>query len=377
MINEISLYIHIPFCKSKCNYCDFLSFSCNSIKEQKLYVDALCNEIMEYEELSSDYIVRSIFIGGGTPSILDETYIELIMLTIKQIWNIKEEAEITIESNPDSLTYKKLVAYKKVGINRLSIGLQSANDEELNILGRPHNYDQFTAAFNSARAAGFDNINIDIMSALPNQSFGSYGTTLAKVLAHRPEHISSYSLIIEEGTPFYEDDNIIDSLPDEDADRKMYSQTKRLLKASGYNRYEISNYAKIGYECKHNIVYWNGGHYLGLGLGASSYVDGVRFKNGDDLQEYIKYGAVSIREEGKKLTVEEKMEEYMFLGLRLMKGISIERFNELFDEDIYNIYGDIIHKYKEIGLLIIDEDNIRFSDSGIDVSNQILSEFII
>ncbi len=377
MINEISLYIHIPFCKSKCNYCDFLSFSCNNIKEQKLYVDVLCNEIMEYKELSKNYIVSSIFIGGGTPSILDETYIELIMLTINQVWDVKVNAEITIESNPDSLTYKKLLAYKKVGINRLSIGLQSANDEELRVLGRPHNYDQFTAAFNSGRAAGFDNINIDVMSALPNQSFGSYGTTLAKVLAHRPEHISSYSLIIEEGTPFYEDDNIIDSLPDEDTDRKMYSQTKRLLKASGYSRYEISNYAKKGYECRHNIVYWTGGQYLGLGLGASSYVDGVRFKNGDDLQEYIKYGAVSIREEGKRLTIEEKMEEYMFLGLRLMKGISIERFNKLFDEDIYNIYGDIIHKYEEIGLLIIDEDNIRFSDSGIDVSNQILSAFII
>lgn len=375
MIKPLSLYIHIPFCKQKCNYCDFLSFSCDEIPVRKAYIKALCNQIASYKDTTSDYIVISIFIGGGTPSILDKEYISCIMNSVRKNFNIKEDAEITIEGNPDSLNLDKLMAYKELGINRLSIGLQSTNDSELKILGRVHNYDQFLAAYKSARQAGFDNINIDIMSALPGQSFASYGSTLAKVLALQPEHISSYSLIIEEGTPFFDSEEILHSLPDEDLDRQMYAQTKRLLKQAGFHRYEISNYAKIGKECMHNKVYWTGGDYIGLGIGAASFFDGCRYVNTRDIYEYIE--DAEIISDKTIETTKDFMEEYMYLGLRLMEGISISNFYELFGCDIFDVYGRIISRYIELSLMEVDGDRLKFTDAGIDVSNQILAEFIM
>ena len=279
MSRYVSLYVHIPFCAVKCKYCDFLSFDGESYQTMLRYVDALCQEIKLYAPIVDEYTVRSIFIGGGTPSILDESLITNIMAFIKQTFKLEKNAEVTIEANPGTLRHQKLTGYKLAGINRISIGLQSADDEMLKRLGRLHNYDQFVASFKAARRAGFDNINIDVMSGLPGQTIHSYVDTLSKVLDYGPEHISAYSLSIEEGTPFASDESVLNDLPPEMIDRRMYEITKKLLSAKGYDRYEFSNYAKPGYECIHNMVYWTGGEYIGLGLGASSYFQGKRFNN--------------------------------------------------------------------------------------------------
>lgn len=377
----LGLYIHIPFCVRKCNYCDFLSFPCDSYAKRKEYIYALIKQIEDYKEISRDYLVDSIFIGGGTPSILDEDLVVLLFKKLKEVFNIDRDAEITIEGNPDSLNTSKLKCYKSLGINRLSIGLQSTNDNELKVLGRPHNMTQFINAYNSARAVGFSNINIDIMSALPGQNMELYGRTLAKVIDFSPEHISSYSLIIEEGTNFYNNQQILASLPDEDLDRKMYDFTKQILKRAGYSRYEISNYSKKGYACKHNVKYWTGGDYIGLGLGASSCFEGERYRIVDDINMYIDLCNSNQMEELKKdcikLSVKDMIEEYMFLGLRLIKGVSILEFNERFDKDIYEIYGEVIDKYVESQHIKIDGDLISLTDKGLDVCNHVMADFLI
>ncbi len=239
---DLSLYIHIPFCKSKCIYCDFLSFGACRYEEQAQYVKALCKEIGSYTDIAKDYKIRTIFIGGGTPSYINDNFIEDIMDAVKQTFVVDEDAEITIEGNPDSLTRDKLRTYHAIGINRLSIGLQSANDAMLATLNRVHNYDQFIAAYQSARQEGFTNINVDLMSGLPGETADSYIRTLAKVAELNPEHISAYSLIVEEGTPLEQRDDLLDLLPSEEEDRKLYAKTKMFLKNSGYERYEISNY---------------------------------------------------------------------------------------------------------------------------------------
>ena len=292
----LSLYVHIPFCKAKCNYCDFLSFGGCGYSEQKQYVSALCKEIEAYRPISDEYSIRTIFFGGGTPSFIEASFIEQIMQTIHSVFKVDLKAEITIEGNPDSLLKDKLAVYRSAGINRLSIGLQSANDDLLKVLGRVHNYDQFVAAYSSARQVGFSNINIDIMSGLPGETSESYVRTLAKVVELQPEHISAYSLIVEDGTPLCENDELLDLLPSEEMDRQLYAKTKMLLKNSGYDRYEISNYSKKEYECRHNLVYWTGGEYLGVGLGASSYLqvwlddehcERVRFHGVESMDEYL------------------------------------------------------------------------------------------
>ena len=287
MSKYVSLYVHIPFCAVKCKYCDFLSFDGESYGTMLRYVDSLCQEIKLYAPIADDYIVRSVFIGGGTPSILDESLIINIMAFIRKTFTLDRDAEITIEANPGTLRHQKLNGYKTAGINRISIGLQSADDDMLKKMGRLHNYDQFVASYNAARRAGFDNINIDVMSGLPGQTIHTFVDTLSKVIDYQPEHISVYSLSIEPGTPFANDPEILESLPPDMIDRRMYEITKKLLAAHGYDRYEISNYAKSGYECKHNMVYWTGGDYIGFGIGASSYFQGKRFNNMIDIFNYI------------------------------------------------------------------------------------------
>lgn len=378
-MRDVSLYIHIPFCKSKCYYCDFLSFPGCTVSEHKRYVEALIEEIKAYGDVAirNDYIVKTIFIGGGTPSILDGAYIRQIVETIYSVFVVSMDVEFTIEGNPDSLCTDKLKLYKEIGINRLSIGLQSAVDDELKIIGRPHNYDQFVAAYNSARQCKFHNINIDIMSDLPTQTFKSYGSTLARVLSFAPEHISAYSLILEENTPFFYDEEIKRLIPDEEIDRKMYAQTKKLLSISGYNRYEISNYSKTGYECRHNLTYWSGGDYIGVGLGSSGYIEGYRYSNISDMREYIEANPKDKICDRHILSRKDMIEEYMFLGLRKIKGISVEEFSSRFEENIYGLYGDVISKYIDMELLIIDKDNLRFTDKGLDICNQVLSDFLL
>lgn len=381
MKQPISLYIHIPFCMRKCSYCDFLSFSGCSEQLQKDYIHQLFREMDYYKEIAKDYRVQTIFIGGGTPSLLQEGLMEQLFQQIYSIWRIEEGAEITIESNPGTINAKKLIEYRTCGINRLSIGLQSADNEELKRLGRIHNYEQFVANYKLAREAGFQNINVDIMAALPGQSQSSFGKTLAKVVELKPEHISVYSLIVEEGTPLAENHELLSALPTEVTERRMYKYTKSILNSMGYERYEISNYAKPGCACRHNQVYWKGGEYLGFGLGASSYWNGMRFENTKDMQEYMADWTLDDISMLRKNVVldsrKSQMEEFMFLGLRLMQGVSKEEFQRRFDVPMEEVYGKVIQTYVEQGLLTWNQEYLRLTDAGIDVSNVVMADFLL
>ena len=381
MRQPISLYLHIPFCVKKCHYCDFLSFPGCSLSQQAEYVDAMIQEIHEYREAAEDYEVKTIFLGGGTPSLLEEELVERLFHELYSVWRAAPETEITIEANPGTLSREKLIGYHTIGINRLSLGLQSTIAQELETIGRIHNYEQFLANYYLAREAGFDNINIDIMSALPGQTLISYGKTLERILKLQPEHISSYSLILEEGTDFWENAEIEHALPSEQTERIMYHYTKKCLQNAGYERYEISNYAKPGYACIHNQVYWTGGEYLGLGLGAASYWKGARFSNTPDIEEYMENcSRARITENRKEIvtaTQKSRMEEYMFLGLRMIRGISIREFERRFGIPMDWIYGTVIRSYIGQGLLKIEQDRLMLTERGIDVSNSVMADFLL
>lgn len=398
---EMSLYIHIPFCVKKCNYCDFLSFS-SSDTVKKQYIKALCQEIESFfavqkqeKDNTEEIIIKTIFFGGGTPSILEAKQIEELMDAVRKTFAIATDAEITIEMNPGTIKREKLETYQTIGINRLSIGLQTTDNERLKVLGRVHTYEQFLENYKMARELGFQNISVDLMSALPKESIKDYQKDLERVLQLEPEHISSYSLIIEEGTPFYDNDEILDHLPSEEEDRAMYELTEQMLLERGYHRYEISNYAKTGKESRHNSVYWTGGEYVGFGLGASSYLRsdhpylqdskeqleqyyGVRFKNETNIKKYIQNSYVPIleKEEVTFLSKQEAMEEFMFLGLRMMQGIKEQQFLEQFHISVQSVYGDVVEKFVGMGLLEQTDGRICFTKKGIDVSNSILCEFL-
>lgn len=382
------VYIHVPFCVSKCLYCDFIS-SCGSEKDMDKYQKALINEINQTEICGQ---ADSIFFGGGTPSVYPVEHIAEIIEVLKQKDVISNNAEMTIEVNPGTVDMPKLKSYLDMGINRLSIGLQSADDTELKTLGRIHGYHEFLTTFENARRAGFGNINVDLMSAIPGQTVTSYENTLRKVMTLAPEHISAYSLIIEEETPFYkmygetsdskdEEKTGRMKLPSEEEEREMYYLTKRYLAENGYARYEISNYSKSGYECRHNIKYWSRNDYYGFGTAAASLVNNERYVNTEDRNYYIQENGNphKIKKEQMKLTISEQMEEFMFLGLRKMNGVSYEEFKEYFHRDIDEIYKDVIDKEIKNGLLIKDEKKLRvyLSERGIDVSNMVMAEFLL
>lgn len=374
---SLSLYIHIPFCVKKCEYCDFLSFAAEDIVKER-YVECLLKEISLRAKAYKDRIVKTVFIGGGTPTVISVALMQKILDSVYENFMVDREAEVSMECNPGTVNEDKLVRYHQMGINRLSIGLQSANDDELKVLGRVHDYRQFLETFHGARKAGFDNINIDLMAALPDQTVDGYCETLNKVIALKPEHISSYSLIVEEGTPFYERQEKL-HFPTEDEDREMYELTEKILLKNGYHRYEISNYAKDGKVCAHNIVYWTGGQYLGLGLGAASYTDGCRYKNPMILSEYEKMvtdGELRM-EECEVLSIKEKMEEFMFLGLRMIQGISKKEFEERFGVSVEAVYENLPERLVKEGLLCMEGDRIRLTAYGIDVSNYVLAQFLL
>lgn len=381
---ELELYIHIPFCIKKCNYCDFLSAP-GKDEARKLYLETLVKDMKQKSLLYEDYMVTSIFIGGGTPSVLEAEEIKSLMTALYESFQINDLAEITIEANPGTLTYEKLMTYKTCNINRLSLGLQSANNRELKLLGRIHTYEDFKESFDLARKCGFSNINVDIMSALPEQTTATWKGTLENVIQLDPEHVSAYSLIIEENTPFYETyiednkqrerGNSPQILPREETEREMYYLTQELLTAEGYQRYEISNYAKQGRECQHNIGYWTGKEYLGLGLGAASYIAGRRFKNISDLQLYCKENFYP--EEEIVLSPKEQMEEFMFLGLRMIRGVSKSRFYRLFQKSMDRVYNQEIESLKKEGLLFIRGDFVGLTTKGLDVSNYVLAQFLL
>ena len=372
--SPMEIYVHIPFCIKKCDYCDFLSGP-SGPKEQADYVDALLEEINAAEE-GKGRSVSSVFIGGGTPSVLDERFIGEILNHIRRKFQIADYAEITIEVNPGTADRNKLQAYRTYGINRLSIGLQSPDDRELKILGRIHNYEQFLETYRSAREAGFDNINIDLMSAIPEQTYEDWEKNLRTVAGLSPEHISAYSLIIEEGTPFGERKL---KLPDEDTEYRMYENTAGILEEYGFHQYEISNYAKGGRECRHNKGYWQRIDYLGLGLGASSLLDHMRFSNTADMKEYIGNSAFpdKIRQNMESLTEADEMAEFMFLGLRMTEGVSMEAFAEYFGKNMENVYGEVLKKHLEIGMLEQKGDRIYLSRKGIHVSNGVMADFLL
>lgn len=392
---ELSLYIHIPFCVRKCGYCDFLSAPADE-KARDRYVQALLMEIERYQGTeTADRKIKTLYIGGGTPSILSVDQLDCIMQKIKYTFNFCDDIEASMEMNPGTASKEKCRALYQMGINRLSIGLQSTNDMELKTLGRIHSYEDFINTYTWCREAGFQNINVDLMAALPYQTVESYTTGLRKIIRLAPEHISAYSLILEEGTPFYQKYNSgCYPLPDEEQERLMYRETEQILAQAGYERYEISNYAKKGYACRHNLVYWQGGDYLGLGFGSSSYMDGVRFHNTTDLNTYVNQGAyVEDREE---LSVQAKMEEFMFLGLRVMAGVSGTEFEKRFGKTMEDVYGDVLRKHEEEGLLQIERkedrkeaaaaepakgktniEKVMLTTNGVDVSNYVFADFLL
>ena len=438
MGKKLQLYLHIPFCVKKCDYCDFLSFPVEEDKEEcreretlseessvnpslmfgqifsvneklrEQYIKALVGEIQSAKDRFKDYKVNTIFMGGGTPSILSCKEVNEIFSALRKSFVIDKDAEITIEANPGTVTKEKLATWKEIGINRVSIGLQSAKDEELKLLGRIHTYKQFKETFSFLRENGFSNINVDLISGVPGQTMESYMETLHKVIELNPEHISAYGLMIEEGTKFWEvyeggdrRDNHEDgrgfgkccslkdgtnpmkdwypNLPSEEVERQMYKTTRMQLEQYGYHRYEISNYAKEGFECKHNLGYWERVDYLGIGLGAASLIGNVRFHQVEDLGEYVKmfaFAKESPPEDIMILNEKEQMEEFMFLGLRKTKGISKTQFYEKFERSIDGVYGRVLMELERESLIEINDDKIKLTEKGIDISNVVFAEFI-
>ncbi|WP_294400732.1 radical SAM family heme chaperone HemW [uncultured Clostridium sp.] len=374
-MKEMSLYIHIPFCKQKCLYCDFPSYS-GKEKFIDEYIKALNKEILDK---CRKYKIISIFIGGGTPSYLDEKNLESLLKTINLL-SFSENMEFTVECNPGTLNEEKLFIMKNNNVNRISMGLQSTNDNLLKEIGRIHTFEEFKKNYHSARKAGFKNINMDLMFGLPDQKVEDWIATLEDAVSLNPEHISAYSLIIEEGTCFYKlynNDKL--NLPSEEEERMMYVLTKNFLEGHGYHQYEISNYSKNGRECFHNKIYWKCNEYLGLGVSASSFIEEKRFKNIDSISEYIEKinNGEDVTEEVHVNNLNDDMEEFMFMGLRMIEGISIKEFKKRFGKDVFEIYDDAIKNNVQKGLLVSNSEKLYLSPKGIELSNYVMSDFIL
>lgn len=379
---DLMVYLHIPFCVKKCAYCDFLSGPCTP-EAQEEYLQALLREIEAHRAELKGKHITSIFFGGGTPSLVSPEWIGRILQKLEEYGDFAKDIEITMECNPGTANQEKLLGYRRAGVNRLSIGLQSAKDEELQLLGRIHNRKQFYEVYEGAAAAGFENINVDLISALPGQTPDTFGETLKEVLNLRPAptHISVYSLILEEGTPFYERYQAGEftgklALPTEEQDREIYAVTGKMLAQAGYEQVEISNYAKPGYDCRHNCGYWLRRDYLGFGLGAASLYEEKRFTNTSDMSDY-KNHSEDCREDLQVLTRREQMEETMFLGLRMNKGVEKERFRYLFGVSMEEVYGTVIEKNCRDGLLVQDEKTVALTDKGRDLSNYVMAQFLM
>lgn len=382
MLNELGIYIHIPFCKQKCYYCDFVSYS-NKCSEVKEYIESLKKEIEEFD--FSNYKVTSIYIGGGTPSYIDSIYIVEILSELKEKLKCNliefKDIEITIELNPGTVDTKKLNDYKKSGINRLSIGLQSTKNDILKKIGRIHTYQEFLEIYKLARETGLKNINIDLMIGIPGQKIGDLKNTLQDIIKLEPEHISVYSLIIEENTPIekmLENGEI--KLPDEDLERNMYWYVKNTLELNGYNHYEISNFAKLGKESKHNLNCWNQEEYIGFGVAAHSYLNGIRFSNTINVEEYIQHIENNRKKENIQIeenqSLEDKKNEFMMLGFRKIQGVDIARFKEKFIDNPIFLYREKLNKLVEEGLIEVDLNHIKLTNKGIDLANLVFEEFV-
>ena len=378
-MRKVGIYIHIPFCKQKCFYCDFLSY-CDKTKFIDKYIDCLKKEI-ESKSNKNEIVIDTIYIGGGTPSVIDGKLIMEVLETIKENFNIEKEAEITIEVNPGTVDEEKLKLYKDVGINRISMGLQSANNDFLKMLGRIHTYEEFLECFNLARSVGFKNINVDLMLGLPKQTLNDIEESIEKVINIEPEHVSVYSLIVEDGTKLARDiKNGRLNLPEEETERKMYWKVKKILQDNGYTHYEISNFAKKGYESKHNMNCWNQKEYLGFGASSHSYFKSVRYSNIEDIEEYIdniSKGKIAKNKEVHEIqTIEDSKKEYMLLGLRKIEGVNITEFkNKFVDNPIY-LFRKELSKLAREDLIEIYENSIKLTDKGLDLANVVWKEFV-
>lgn len=379
----MELYIHIPFCIRKCAYCDFLSAPADQ-ETIAQYMDSLKKQLVRQAASFQGKKIDTVFIGGGTPTILLPDQMSELLETIQNNYALAENVEFTVEANPGTLTAGKVRALAGGGVNRVSLGLQSASGQELRLLGRIHTYEDFLRSYGLLREGGIRNINVDLMSALPGQTISSYEKTLHRVLSLHPEHISAYSLIIEEGTPFYEqyreDERLRDAgeepklLPSEECERAMYELTGALLLDYGYERYEISNYAKAGFACRHNIGYWTGEDYLGVGLGASSYIEGTRFCNTSELRKYLEEDFAPRDEQ--KLSKADRMAEFFYLGLRLTAGVEKSEFVGRFGMSAEAVYGAVLKDLLAQNLLEDTGRNYRLTPFGRDVSNQVLYHFL-
>ena len=387
-MRNVGIYVHIPFCKKKCYYCDFISYD-NKNEKIEDYIKYLKYEIYETGEgtkldLKNNLIepikITSIYIGGGTPSYIDSKYIIEIIKIIKKEFEVYDDAEITIEINPGTVNEQKLIDYKNIGINRLSIGVQINNNSLLNNIGRIHSYEEFLSTYKLARKIGFNNINLDFIIGLPNQTDKDINDLIHEIKRLSPEHISIYSLMIEENTKMYKDyiNNVI-KLPNEDIERKTYWKIKNNLESNGYIHYEISNFAKIGYESKHNLACWNQEEYMGFGVAAHSYTDGARYSNIPNIDEYIDnfknnkdIDNIIFHE---KQNNESKMKEYMFLGFRKIKGINVDDFYNKFKKDVFDIFSEELSKLIKIGLIETNNNYIKLTKKGLDLANLVFEEF--
>lgn len=375
-MKELGIYVHIPFCKQKCSYCDFISY-CDKNDLIEKYIKALKQEIKDSSV--NEYEISTIYIGGGTPSYIESKYISEILKTIKQKYNISRNVEITIEVNPGTATKEKLRDYVEAGINRISIGLQSCNNNLLKMIGRIHTYEEFLSTYKLAREVGFKNINVDLMIGLPNQTLDDVKKSLEEISKLNPEHISVYSLIVEEGTPI--EKKIADEqlkLPNEELEREEYWEVKKFLESLGYKHYEISNFAKTGYESKHNLNCWEQKEYLGFGAAAHSYMKKTRYSNTENIEKYINQEMQSkqlhiVHEVQKK---EEQKKEYMLLGLRKIDGVQISSFKNKFGCNPIMEFKNELKKLTQEGLIKIDLDQIKLTEKGIDLANIVWEEFI-
>lgn len=380
---KLGIYIHIPFCVKKCDYCDFISYS-NKFDLQEEYVKKIIEEIEDNKKLIEGNDITTIYIGGGTPSSIKPELIRNVLnkiYGIAKIENIEntESIEITLEVNPGTTTKNNLQMYKDCGINRLSIGLQSANNQILKTIGRIHSYEQFLNTYNWAVEVGFENINVDLMLGLPGQTISDLKESINNIinLKPQPKHISVYSLIVEEGTEIERkiSEGILE-LPDEEAERNQYRYVKDYLELNSYRHYEISNFAQKGYESKHNMSCWEQKQYIGIGLAAHSYINGCRYSNTDDMELYLKNKSKDIKTIHEEQSIEDMKKEYMLLGLRKLEGVSISKFKEKFSENPIYLFRNELQKLVEEELVIIDLDNIKLTNKGLDLANLVWEEFV-
>jgi len=374
-MKTIGLYIHIPFCIRKCNYCDFNSFETLELIPE--YIDALKREISNLKNCG--YSAGTVYIGGGTPTVLTDNQLFCILNDLYKNINIAKNAEITIESNPGTLTLEKLHLLKTLGVNRLSIGLQAYQNSLLNIMGRIHTVEDFEKNFGAARDVGFDNINVDLIFGLPDQRPEDFEETLRRVLKFLPEHISCYALSLEDGTKFYKwhKEGRLD-LPSDDDERKMYYKAIEILSHQGYMHYEISNFALPGRECRHNLGYWTYKEYLGLGAGAHSFIDNKRFYNHPAILKYIESikTSSSAIADIESIPEKEQQAEFCFMGLRLLRGLNKDAFKQRFHKEITEVYESAIEKLKKQGLLEESHENLRLTALGLDFANMVFMEFM-